>query len=166
MTKLIPIATLAALLAAAAAFAQQAPPDPATLYELSASVGAPKVAAGEPATLVLCVKAKPGNHISAEAPLRVELSGANATPSKATLKLADSVVNREAGKEITEVRFEVPYATAQPGPAQAKAKAVVFVCTENLCLRDAKELSVPFEVTAPAAPAKKTAKGKSTSKPL
>ncbi len=165
MTKLIPIATVAALSAACAALAQQAP-DPSSLYELSASVAAPKVAAGEPATLVISIKAKPGNHISDEAPLRVDLSGVNATPSKATLKLADSVAKREAGKPITEVRFEVPYATAQPGPAKAEAKAVVFVCTETLCLRDAKELSVPFEVTAPAAPAKKSAKGTSTSKPL
>ena len=169
MTKLIPFAALSI---ATAALAQQAPPDPATLYELSASMGAPKICAGQPATLVIAVKAKPGNHISEEAPLRIELSGVNAIPVKAALKLSDSLVKKEHGKEITEVRFEVPYTTAQPGSAQADARAIVFVCTENLCLRDKKDLSVPFEVTAPAqAPAappakKKMAKSASTSKPL
>jgi hypothetical protein len=160
MTKLIPIAAAAALFAAVSALAQEAP-DPATLYELSASMAASKVVAGVPATLVISVKAKPGNHISEEAPLRIDLSGVNAAPAKATLRLADSVVKQDAGTEIAEVRFEVPYATVQAGPAQAGAKAVIFVCTESLCLRDTKDLSVPFEVTP-----KKASKGASTSKPL
>jgi len=121
--------------------------DPAALYSISTDGSSKKVAAGEKAKLVIAIQTKPGAHVSDEAPLKVELSGVNATPVKARLSHADSVAKKAPGQQFADPRFEAAFDAPKPGAAKMEAKVTVFICTENLCNKYEQTLSVPLEVT-------------------
>lgn len=113
------------------------PVDVTALYEVSTEGTTTKVKAGEAGKVVVAIKLKGGAHVSDEAPLKLELSSQQAKLSKDKLTLADSI-----GKP--EPRFEVPF-TAQ-GATTIDAKMTFFICTEKLCSRQTKQLSLNVEV--------------------
>ncbi len=123
-------------------------PDPASLYEVKTEVASPRVTAGEKARLLISIVAKQGAHVSDEAPLRLDLSGTNATPEKTRLTLVDSLEKPTAGQKYPNPRFEAVYTTASPGEGTLDANLTFFICTDTLCARQVKKLSVPLTVTA------------------
>jgi Disulphide bond corrector protein DsbC len=130
-----------------ASLALAAEVDPTTLYKITTDGTSAKVAPGKKGTLVLEIQSLKGAHVSDEAPLRIQLSGTGAvTPEKAQLLYGDSVRKPSGSVKYPDPRFEVPLATQGKGPGTVEAKMVFFVCTEQLCLRQQKTLSVPVTV--------------------
>ena len=138
------LASIGFALVASACFAQG--PDVAGLYDVTSEGSTQKVKAGEKGKLVIAFKTKPGSHISAEAPLKIELAAKDAKLEKEKLTLADSVSKKEAGKEYVDPKFEVPFVVATAGKASLEAKMTFFICTDTLCSRQVKNLSLPVEV--------------------
>lgn len=120
--------------------------DTASLYELSTDGSTSKLKAGEKGTFVLQIKAKDGAHVSEEAPLKLEVTGKNVKAEKAKLTLADSVAKKAEGQQYANPRFEVPISAEAAGKGSVDAKLTFFICTDQLCSRQQKTLSVPVEV--------------------
>ncbi len=130
-------------LVASACFAQA--PDVAGLYDVTSEGTSQKVKVGEKGKLVIVFRTKAGSHISSDAPLKIELSAKDAKLEKEKLTLADSVTKKEAGKEYVDPKFEVPFVVAAAGKASLDAKMTFFICTDKVCARQQKTLSVPVE---------------------
>src|SRR3954451_21247984 len=107
-------------------------PDP-VLYDLSTDGTTVKVKVGEKGKLVLDLKAKPGAHISDEAPLKIELKANGATVEKDKLNYKDSTTTKRNGAEYPDPHFEVPFTAPTAGKASIEAKMKFFVCTEKQC---------------------------------
>jgi hypothetical protein len=120
--------------------------DVTKLYELSTEGTSQKIKVGDAGKLVLAIKTKQGAHISEEAPLKIELSGSNVKPEKTKLSRADSVSQKAPGAQYAEPRFEVPFAAAAAGKGQLDAKMTFFVCTEQICARQQKTVSLAVEI--------------------
>ncbi len=136
---------LPALLFASLALAAEV--DPTTLYKLSTEGTTAKVAPGKKGTLVLEIQSLKGAHVSDEAPLRIQLSGTGAVvPEKTQLVYGDSVRKASPSVKYPDPRFEVPFVAQGKGAGAVEAKMTFFVCTEQLCLRQQKTLSVPVTV--------------------
>ena len=131
-------------LLAVACFAQA--PDVAGLYDVTTEGSSSQVKLGEKGKLVIEFKTKPGSHISDEAPLKIELSGKQAKPEKTRLTAADSVAKKVEGKEFVDPKFEVPFTVAAAGKASVEAKLTFFICTDKVCARQQKTLTVPVDV--------------------
>lgn len=139
------LVAVAALLCANSVFAQD--PDPKSFYELSTAGTSTAVKMGEKGKVVIEIIAKPGAHVSADAPLSLKLTGKNAKPEKESLKLADSVNKPKPGEEYLNAKFEVPFAVEAVGKASIEAKIKFFVCTDKICARQEKTFSFPVDVT-------------------
>jgi hypothetical protein len=152
---------LCCTLAAAAASAGD-DVDVSRLYEVTTEGSSTRVTAGEKGKLVLSIKSKDGSHISDEAPLKIQVGGKGVTPEKSSLAYKDQVSKKADGQKYADpVVFEVPF-TADPPPApDAKgtgapasatldAKLTFYVCTDQLCARQQKTVSVPVQVCATA----------------
>lgn len=146
MKKLTPFLAAATLITSVACLGGSEV-DPSALYTLSTEGSTQKVAAGQKAKLVIHIDTKPEAYVSNEAPLRIELSGTNATPDKQKLTIADTTIPMKDGKHKTP-HFEVTYATVAPGAATLDAKVTLFICTADLCVRQVKNVSVPVQVSA------------------
>lgn len=120
--------------------------DPQTLYVLSTDGSTAKVKSGEKGTVVIAIRTKAGAHVSEEAPLKVALSGKNVTLDKVALTGADSVGKKAPGQQYADPRFEVPVRGEAPGGGVVEAKVTFFICTDKLCTRQQRNLSVPIEV--------------------
>ncbi|MCP3101224.1 hypothetical protein LZ198_20325 [Myxococcus sp. K15C18031901] len=120
--------------------------DPASLYEVSTEGSSAQLKAGEKGVFVVSVKTKPGAHVSDEAPLKLEVKGAHVSVAKEKLGREDSVSKKAAGQEFVDPRFEVPLTATAAGKGSVDAKLVFFICTEKICARQQKTLSVPVEV--------------------
>jgi len=121
--------------------------DPTTLYRITTEGTTAKVAPGQKGTLVLEIQSLKGAHVSDEAPLRIQLSGTGTVaPEKTQLLYGDSVRKPSASLKYPDPRFEVPLVAQGKGPGTVEAKMTFFVCTEQLCLRQQKTLSVPVTV--------------------
>lgn len=142
------ISTVAAVVATVACTQARAADevDPASLYELSTEGTSTRVKAGETGTFVLAIKTREGAHVSEEAPLKLEVTGDQVTPAKAKLGREDSVAKKAPGKAFVDPRFEVPFTGAAAGQGSVDAKLTFFICTEKICARQQKTVSVPVEV--------------------
>ena len=78
--------------------------------------------------------------------MRLTLSGsAGLTPGKSLLSRSDAkALPKAAGP--ADPRFEVPLSASAKGPGAVEAKLTFFVCTETLCSRQQRTLSVPVTV--------------------
>jgi len=144
LRRLAPLAALAVAIACTQASADEV--DPSTLYEVSTEGTSTKVKAGNKGVFVLSIRSKAGAHVSDEAPLKLQVKGAQLTPAKEELVLADSVAKKAEGQQWMEPRFEVPFTAATAGKGTVDAKLTFFICTEKLCARQQKTFSVPVEV--------------------
>ena len=136
---------LAAVLLASLALGAEV--DPTTLYRVTTDGTTARVPPGQKGTLVLEIQSLKGAHVSDEAPLRIQLSGTGTvTPEKTQLVYGDSVRKPSSSLKYPDPRFEVPLAAQGTGPGTVEAKMTFFVCTEQLCLRQQKTLSVPVTV--------------------
>ena len=140
-----PLVLASSLLVASLALAAEV--DPTTLYKITTNGTTAKVPTGKKGTLVLEIQSLKGAHVSDEAPLRIQLSGTGAvSPEKTQLVYGDSVRKPSASVKYPDPRFEVPLAVQGKGAGTVEAKMTFFVCTEQLCLRQQKTLSVPVTV--------------------
>ena len=148
MPRIQHITTLAAALLALACSPARADEqvDPATLYEVSTVGSSAQVKAGQSGVFVLAIRSKAGAHVSDEAPLKLELKGTGVVPSQDKLALKDSVAKKAAGQAFVDPRFEVPFKADAVGKGRVEAKLTFFICSEQLCARQQKTLSVPVEV--------------------
>jgi hypothetical protein len=137
-------AALFSSLIAAACFAQA--PDVAALYDVTTDGSSQTVKAGEKGKLVIEFHTKAGSHISGDAPLKIELSGKAAKLEKEKLTGADSISKKVEGKEYVDPKFEVPFTVATAGKTSVEAKLTFFICTDKVCARQQKTLTVPVEV--------------------
>ncbi len=144
LRRLAPLAALVAAIACTKASADEV--DPSTLYEVSTEGTSTMVKAGDKGVFVLSIKSKAGAHVSDEAPLKLQVKGAQLTPAKEELVLADSVAKKAEGQKWVDPRFEVPFTAAAAGKGTVDAKLTFFICTEKICARQQKILSVPVEV--------------------
>lgn len=127
----------------------QPPADPASLYELVAEPAAESARSGEPVKLRIAIRSKQGAYVSNEAPLRIDLSAQNATPAKERLTRADAIAaGAPTGQKPADPSWEAAYTAGDPGTATLEAKIAFFICTENLCARQQRTVSVPVQVTA------------------
>ena len=138
------LAAVFASLLATACFAQA--PDVTGLYEVTTQGSSQSVKAGEKGKLVIEFHTKPGSHISSEAPLKIELTAKAAKLEKEKLTAADSVAKKAEGKEYVDPKFEVPFTAATAGKASVEAKLTFFICTDKVCARQQKTVSVPLDV--------------------
>lgn len=143
MTRALPALLLLTLSAPAVA----AGVDVASLYEIVTDGTSGQLKAAEAGTLVIQFKLKNGAHVSDEAPLKIELSSPGLALSRDKLTLADSANPKKPGeKSFPEPRFVVPFTPKAPGSTSVEAKMTFFICTEKLCARQQKSLSIPVEV--------------------
>jgi hypothetical protein len=132
------------LLAAPAAWA--ADPDPASLYVLTTEGSSTTLKVGKPGTFILSIQTVAGAHISDEAPMKLTLSGSGGVePAKALLGRTDAKSVRKPDG-ASDARFEVPLTASAKGQGAVEAKLTFFVCTETLCARQQKTLSLPVTV--------------------
>lgn len=120
--------------------------DPSSLYEISTEGTSAKVKAGEKGVFVLAIKSKAGAHVSDEAPLKLQVKGTQLTPAKEQLGREDSVAKKAEGQSFVDPRFEVPFTAAVSGKGAVDAKLTFFICTEKICARQQKTVSIPVEV--------------------
>lgn len=152
-----------AMLFGASAFAAEEI-DVTRLYTVSTDGSTTSLKPGEKGKFVLSITTLEGAYVSDEAPLKVELEGTNATVASSKLTLKDSVAtNDRKDKKTADPRFEVPFdASADKGSVDAKA--TFFICTKNICARQQKALSVPFETIAAVTPSDAKPATQTTSK--
>jgi hypothetical protein len=132
------------ILAAGALFASGAAradePDPSKLYQLATDGSTAHLKAGERGKWVLAIQPAEGAHVSDDAPMRIELQGTHLKPDKEKLARADSVTKGASP------RFEVPFTAAEAGQGSVVAKLTFFICTDKICARQQREVSVPVDV--------------------
>jgi hypothetical protein len=137
---------LLALLVLLAPSAWAADPDPTSLYVVTTEGSSTVLKPGKPGTLVLSIRTSAGAHISEDAPLKLTLTGSGGVePAKASLGRSDAKTVRKPDG-AADPRFEVPLTAVSKGQGVVEAKLTFFVCTETLCSRQQKTLSVPVTV--------------------
>jgi hypothetical protein len=153
LRRLLPTLCALGALAPAAALAGD-DVDVTKLYEVTTEGSSTRVTSGEKGKLVLAIKSKDGAHISDEAPLKIQVGGKGVTPEKTSLTYKDQVSKKAEGQKYPDpVVFEVPFradpAAAVPA-ATVEAKLTFFVCTDQICARQQKTVSLPVQVCATA----------------
>jgi hypothetical protein len=134
---------LTAALAGAALAAAAADPsaDVASTYAVRASVEPAALKAGATGTLRLAIEPVGPVHVDPKAPLKVTLT---ATPG---LKLGQSQLGRAEAKPAGQgVSFAAPVTATAAGKQEVRAKLDFFVCTDQWCVKQAREVTVPVDV--------------------
>lgn len=130
--------------------------DVTQLYTLTTEGSTAVVQRGEQGKFVLSITTVDGAYVSAEAPLRIELTGKNAQVSNSRLTSKDSVAQGEQkDKKFADPRFEVPF-KASAAKGAIEAKATFFICTKTLCVRQQRTVAQPFELAARPRPGRDT----------
>ncbi len=135
-----PLAAALALAAAPLAWAEPAA-DAAKSYRIETAGTTERVEIGKPGTLVLSIVPVGHVHVDPRAPLKIALE---ATPgvslSKTSLGKADPVDPNADGR-----RFEVPFVVEKAGKHEAKAKLEFFVCSDQWCVKQVRDVTVALE---------------------
>jgi hypothetical protein len=139
-SRLAALALLAASLAPRALAAEPGA-DAAKSYRIETAGTTEKVAVGKPGLLVLSIVPVDQIHVDPRAPLKIALEG---TPglklSKTSLGKADPVDPKAQGR-----RFEVPFVAEAPGKHQARATLDFFVCSDQWCVKQVRDVTVAIE---------------------
>ncbi len=110
-------------------------------YRIETAGSTEKVAVGKPGLLVLSIVPVEKIHVDPRAPLKITLE---ATPglvlSKTSLGKADPVDPKAPGR-----RFEVPFVAQAAGRHQARAKLDFFVCSDQWCVKQVRDVTVAVE---------------------
>jgi hypothetical protein len=133
---------LAALLAAPPARASDPSAEAAKSYRIDTAGSTQQLATGGKGTLVLSIVPLTKVHVHPQAPLKITL---DATPglklAKTTLGKADPVDPNAEGR-----RFEVPFVAEAAGTQEARAKLDFFICSDQWCVKQVKDVTVPVVV--------------------
>jgi hypothetical protein len=132
-----------ALAPLAGARAADAGQDAAKSYRIETTGTTLEVAKGGEGKLVLTIVPLQGTHVHPAAPLKIALSG---SPG---LKLSrDELGHKDAQDPAAPgPRFEVPFTATLGGPQEARAKVDFFICSEQWCVKQSREVAVAVRVT-------------------
>jgi hypothetical protein len=134
---------LAAALAGAAFATYAADPaaDVASTYTVRASAEPAALQAGASGKLRFAIEPRGAVHVDPKAPLKVTLSPSpGLTVGKAQLGRADATA---AGQGVA---FETPFTAAAAGKQEVKVKLDFFVCTDQWCVKQVRQLAVAVDV--------------------
>ncbi len=111
-------------------------------YRIETEGTTQKLANGASGKLVLAIVPITGTHVHPAAPLKIALSG---TPG---LKLSKDVLGHKdaVDPQAEGPRFEVPFTAAQRGAQVARAKVDFFICSDQWCVKQSRDVSVPVDV--------------------
>ena len=141
MTKSRLLAVVLALALGPLARAAEPGEEAARSYRLETAGTTEKVGVGKSGLLVLSIVPVEKIHVDPRAPLKITLE---ATPglklSKTALGKADPVDPKAAGR-----RFEVPFVAEAAGKHQARAKLDFFVCSEQWCVKQVRDVTVAID---------------------
>ncbi len=131
-----------ALAAAPPARAADPSADAAKSYRIDTAGSTERVAPGGKGTIVLSIVPLAKVHVHPEAPLKITLES---TPGlrleKTSLGKADPVDPKADGR-----RFEVPFVAQAAGKQEARAKLDFFICSDQWCVKQVKDVTVPVDV--------------------
>ena len=133
---------LLALAPAAAARAADAGQDAARSYRIETAGTTVEVEQGGEGKMVVTILPLQGTHVNAEAPLKVALS---ATPG---LKLSRDLLGHKDAQEPAGIvqRFEVPFTATGAGPQEVRARVDFFICSEQWCVKQSRDVTVAINV--------------------
>ena len=116
--------------------------DAAKAYTIETSQSPLKVKKGEAGQAKVTVVPRSDAHVSPEAPLSMTISAGPA------LELPKQKLGRPDAKatQAKGVEFEVPFVGKQPGKDELKAQVTFFICTEKLCERQKRDVSLAVVV--------------------
>ncbi len=141
LAALLPLAALA--IPPAARAADTAAADAAKSYRIVTDGSTQAVKAGGKGKLVLFIEPVARVHVHPQAPLKITLESSEGLKlEKATLGHADA-----ADPKAEAPRFEVPFLAAAAGKQQARAKLDFFICSDQWCVKQVRDVVVPVEVT-------------------
>ncbi len=123
----------------------QAEVDVATLYDVLTAESTKRIGVSDEGHVVIAIRTRDGAHVSDEAPLKIDLTSSKLKLTKSTVVLADSVSSAES-KSQAGPKFDIPFRANATGKATVEVKMSFFICTEKLCAKQAKTLSIPVEV--------------------
>ena len=138
-----PVVPALLVLAALASPARGADPaaDAARSYRIETAGTTERIGVGKPGVLVLSIVPVEKIHVDPRAPLKITLEG---TPglklAKATLGKADPVDPKAPGR-----RFEVPFVAEAAGRHEARAKMSFYVCSDQWCVNQVRDVTVAIE---------------------
>lgn len=117
-------------------------PDPARSYRVETEGTTRAVPAGGTGKLVLAIVPLEGTHVHPQAPLKIVLSGS------AGLKLAREALARKDALDpgAEGPRFEVPFTALAAGAQEARAKVEFYLCADDWCARQTRDVSVQIAV--------------------
>ena len=131
----------AALLAVAAAAHADPSAEAGKGYRIETAGSTERVGVGKPGLLVLSIVPVAKIHVDPRAPLAITLE---ATPglklAKTSLGKADPVDPKAEGR-----RFEVPFVAETAGKHEARAKLDFFVCSDQWCVKQVRDVTVAIE---------------------
>jgi hypothetical protein len=112
--------------------------DAAKAYRIETSHAPLKVRRGEQAQAKVTVVPRSDAHVSPEAPVSVTVSAGPA------LELPRTKLGRSDAKptEAKGVEFDVPFVGKQSGKDELHAQVTFFICTEKICERQKRDVSL------------------------
>jgi len=114
--------------------------DAAKLYDLKVEA-TPRLAKGAGGVLTVTIQPKNGGELHKEAPIKLKVrAGEQVALSKATLDRGDMKMAGASGA------FEVPFKASASGKASIEGDLSFYICTEKICARQDRKVSVPVEV--------------------
>jgi hypothetical protein len=137
------LAILSAALAGLAVAAVAADPaaEAAASYAVRASAEPASLRSGASGTLRLAIEPTGAVHVDPKAPIQVTLG---ATPG---LTLKRTRLGRpDAVQAGTGLSFQAPFTAAKPGPQELRAKLDFFVCTDQWCVKQVRDVTVAVDV--------------------
>ena len=141
MTKSRLLAVVLALALGPLARAAEPGEEAARSYRLETAGTTEKVGVGKSGLLVLSIVPVEKIHVDPRAPLKITLEASPGLKlSKTALGKADPVDPKAAGR-----RFEVPFVAEAAGKHQARAKLDFFVCSEQWCVKQVRDVTVAID---------------------
>jgi hypothetical protein len=135
------LVALALLVAATVARAADPAAEAAKSYRIDTQGSTADVKAGGKGTLVLAIVPVEKVHVHPQAPLKITLQAPGLTLEKTSLGHKDAVDPKAEGP-----RFEIPFIATAAGKQDAKAKLDFFVCSDQWCVKQTRDVTVSVNV--------------------
>jgi hypothetical protein len=119
-----------------------AAPETAQDFQVDTKDSTHSLKVGEKGRLVLLLQPAEKWHVHPQAPLKVRVEAA------AGLKLEKAELGRKDAVEQTAgaLRFEVPFVGSAAGKQEARAHFSLFLCSDTVCVRQTRSVTVPVDV--------------------
>ena len=133
----------AAAVLAVATLARAADPaaEAAQSYRIDTAGSTTEVKVGGNGTLVLAIVPVAKVHVHPQAPLKIALESKGLQLEKTALGHKDAVDPNAEGP-----RFVVPFAAPQAGKQEARAKLDFFICSDQWCVKQVRDVVLPVAV--------------------